>query len=162
MPTLPATAAQEAYAHGFNASAALRFFGLELSFPSAERVLGTLAVAHAHRGGLGSQAVNGGILAALFDFAIGTTGALVDPERKSATMQLSMSFERPVTGDVVTVEAWVDRAGGSTIFASAVIRDSGGDICARAQGVVKLSKGKWDNGTNPNIDASSYPNVTRG
>ena len=146
-----ATEAQHQYAEGFNASSALRFFGVRRSFPSRDRLLATLPVRHEHRGGLGSQAVNGGILAAMFDLAIGCTGAIVDPTRRSATMQLSMSFERPVNGDEVTIEAWVDRAGGATLFSSAVIRDGQGEICARCQGVVKLSKQKWENGTSPNI-----------
>lgn len=148
----PPTDLQLAYAEHFNASAALRFFGLTMSFPSSERLLATLPVRYEHRGGLGSEAVNGGILAAIFDLVIGSTCALVDPRRKSATMQLSMNLERPVTGDVVTAEAWVDRAGGATVFSSAVIRDGDGQVCARGQGVIKLSKQFWENGISPNID----------
>lgn len=140
------------YAEHFNASAALRFFGLTMSFPTNELLVATLPVRHEHRGGLGSEAVNGGILAAMFDLVIGSTCALVDPKRKSATMQLSMNLERPVIGDRITAEAWVDRAGGSTVFSSAVIRDGNGEICARGQGVVKLSKRTWENGVSPNID----------
>ena len=46
------------------------------------------------RGGMGFEAVNGGILAAMFDLVLGASVALVDPTRRSATMQLSMSFMR--------------------------------------------------------------------
>lgn len=152
MSSTSPTDLQVAYAEHFNKSTALQFFGLTMSFPTSELLVATLPVRYEHRGGLGSEAVNGGILAAMFDLVIGSTCALVDPRRKSATMQLSMNLEQPVTGDVITAEAWVDRAGGATVFSSAVIRDGNGKVCARGQGVVKLSKQFWESGVSPNID----------
>ena len=100
-------------------------------------------------GGLGADAVNGGVLAAIFDLVIGSTPALIDPTRRTATMQLSMSFMKPVRGKRFHAEAWVDSAGGSTLFSSAVIKDEHGGICARCQGVVKMSKGPWASGNSP-------------
>src|SRR5699024_6548403 len=97
-------------------------------------------------------AINGGVLAALFDLSIGVCGALVDPGRRSATIQLSMNFERPVTGDRIHAEAKIDRAGGTNIFASAVIFDESGQPCARAQGVVRISRSGWQNGASPAVN----------
>ena len=96
-----------------------------------------------HRGGLGTSAVNGGVLAAMFDFVIGTTPALIDPSKRTATMQLSITFERPVTGDWFIAEGRVDRAGAATIFSSAVIKDTQGVVCSRCTGLVRLSKQAW-------------------
>lgn len=140
------------YAEEFSKSLTLRFFGVKLSFPSPERLRVTLPIRPEHRGGLGSEAVNGGILAAMFDLVIGSSSALIDPTRRSATVQLSMSFEQPVHGDELRAEAWVDRAGNSTVFASAHIIDGEGRVCARAQGVVRMSKKPWASGSSPAIN----------
>jgi acyl-coenzyme A thioesterase PaaI-like protein len=137
--------ALERYAHMFNASEVLKVLSGTLSFSEAsDRVLLRVdPILRTHRGGMGTAAVNGGVLAGTFDFVIGITAALVDPTRRSATMQLNMTFERPVNGDWFAAEAWIDRAGGSTLFSSAVIKDQQGQICSRATGLVRLSKMPW-------------------
>jgi uncharacterized protein (TIGR00369 family) len=141
------------YAEQFNQSQTMRFFGARLSFPQGQKVVISLPeVRIEHRGGLGTAAVNGGIIAALFDYAIGCTPALKDPTRRAATMQLSMGFERPLLGDSVRAEATIDSAGTSTLFASARMYDSQGQVCARCQGVVKLSQMKWSSGQSPAIN----------
>lgn len=149
--TRPTPEQLQAFAEGFNASAMLRHFGVELFFSDApSRVCARVVVRHEHVGGLGSaEAVNGGILAALFDLVLGCTPALIDPARRSATMQLSMSFLSPAVGPEIVAEAWVDRAGRSTVFASAHILNGEGDVCARAQGVVKFANIPWSNGRSP-------------
>jgi uncharacterized protein (TIGR00369 family) len=141
------------YAEQFNRSQTMRFFGAQLSFPQGEKVVVSLPeVRSEHRGGLGTAALNGGIISALFDYAIGCTPALLDPTRRAATMQLSMSFERPVRGDSVRVEATLDTVGTSTVFASARMYDAQGQVCARCQGVVKLSRMKWASGESPAVN----------
>lgn len=140
------------YAENFNKSATMRFFGTVIDFPTPDRVRVTLPVKPEQRGGLGSAAVNGGVIAAVFDLVIGSSAALVDPTRRSATVQISLSFERPVHGDVITAEGWIDRAGGRTGFASAVLKDGNGEICARAQGVIRLTDQRWADGFSPAIN----------
>lgn len=141
----PPREALERYAHSFNTSPILQALRARLVFPEpADRVIVQVdPILPFHRGGLGTSAVNGGILSAMFDLVIGTTAALVDPGKRSATMQLSMTFERPVTGDRFTAEGWIDRAGGSTLFSSAVIKDQLGEICSRCTGLVRISKHDW-------------------
>ncbi len=142
------------YAEEFNNSRGLKHFGVVLSFPEGKRVEVRLdPIRPEHRGGLGStEAVNGGILAALFDLAIGCTPALIDPKRRSATMQLSMSFERPVTGRALTVVAEIGTAGQSVVFSNARVLDEQGAVCARCQGVVRFSKIPWAKGGSPAVD----------
>jgi acyl-coenzyme A thioesterase PaaI-like protein len=84
------------------------------------------------------------VLAGLFDLAVGSTVMLVDPRRRSATMQLSMNFERAVFGRSVRCEAWIDRQGQRTLFASARILDDQGQVCARCQAVVAVSRQALD------------------
>ncbi|MCE9669585.1 PaaI family thioesterase [Myxococcus stipitatus] len=153
-PSRPSQADLDRYATLFNQSLTLRHFGAHLAFPEGRKVVITLPeIRPEHRGGVGSAAaVNGGILAALFDLAIGTSGALVDPSRRCATVQLSMSFERPVTGDHLRVEAEIDSQGLTLLFATARVYDAQGRMCARCQGVVRLSNLPWASGESPAVN----------
>ena len=140
------------YAELFNNSLVLKYFGARVSFPEGERVeIRIDPIRPEQRGGLGTSAVNGGVLAALFDFAIGVTPALVDPNRRTATMQLSMTFERPVRGDSLRVESRVSSAGQSILFATAKILDSQGTECAHCRGVVRISQVPWESGESPAV-----------
>ena len=140
------------YAELFNQSLTLKYFGAQVSFPEGERVeIRVDQIKPEQRGGLGTSAVNGGVLAALFDFAIGVTPALIDPTRRSATMQLSMMFERPVQGNSLRVEARVNSAARSVLFATAILRDSQGIECARCQGLVRTTQLAWESGESPAI-----------
>src|SRR5689334_1027361 len=143
----PSRESLERYAQAFNTSELLRGSSAKLTFSEAgDRVVVRVdPIQPSQRGGMGTAAVNGGVLAAIFDFVIGITAALVDPSTRSGTMQLNMTFERPVKGDWFVAEAWIDRAGGSTLFSSAFIKDSQGEICSRATGLVRLSKLPWSN-----------------
>lgn len=142
--------ALQRYADGFNDSQILTFFDMRVEFPDTRRVWAIVDdVKEGHRGGLGTTtAVNGGVLAALYDLVVGCSGALVDPTRRSATIQLSMNFEQPVVGDSLRAEAWVDRAGSKLVFSSAQIVDGRGEVCSHGQGVVRMSSRKW-RGTSP-------------
>jgi uncharacterized protein (TIGR00369 family) len=141
------------YAERFTQSRSLQYFGLKVRFPTPDRVEVALdEVRPEFRGGLGSEAVNGGVLAAMFDLVIGCTPALVDPTRRSATVQLSMSFERPVRGEQVVAEGWIDTAGTRTLFSSARILDANGQVCARCQGVVSISQHPWADGQSPAVN----------
>ena len=151
--TRPTQEQLERYAEQFNQSQTMRLMGLRLSFPQGEKVVIALPeVRLEHRGGLGTTAINGGIISAMFDYAIGCTPALVDPTRRCATMQLSVSFERPLRGTTVRAEATIDSIGTSTLFASARMYDEKGQVCARCQGVVKISQMKWASGESPAVN----------
>jgi len=130
----------EQYAQRWNAHPSLGAFGVQLSFPNAALVRIVVdSVPLSMRGGLGDDAVvNGGVLSALCDLLIGCTCALVDPASRSATVQLSIRFERPLRGARIVGEARVDRATGRLVFASAEIGDGSGPACVRCQGIASL------------------------
>jgi len=141
------------YAEQFSASLTLRHFGARVSFPDAETVLITVdPVQPALLGGMGMDAVNGGALAAVFDVAIGCTPALLDPSTRSATVQLSMSFQRAVRGTRLTAKAKIVRAGDTLLFSEARIYDAQGVECASCQGVLRLSRQKWASGVSPAVN----------
>ena len=144
------------FAESFNKSPILELFGVRLEFPDLQTVRAVIdAPKEGHKGGRGEgSAFNGGILAALYDLVVGCAAATVDPRRQTATIQLSMSFEQAVVGDVVVAEAAVTRAGNTLVFVGAKILDGQGTICSHGQGVVRMSRHAWK-GDSPADSVSS-------
>lgn len=127
------------FARGWNETETLRYLGFVLGFPDTQTVEVRLPkVIGAQRGGKGSDAINGGVLAALYDFALGSTSLLLAPLRRSATVQLSMSFEKAVRGNSARCIAKMDRATKHLIFATAELFDEAGTMCSRGTGVISL------------------------
>ena len=140
------------YAAGLNESLTARTLGMRVSFPDTEHVVVMLDVEERHRGGMGSDAVNGAIIAAAFDLALGCTPALMDPTRRSATVQLNMRFERALRGSALRATAHIDRATRQLVFASAVVAGDDGAVCGRAEGMLALSDKTWTRGDNPGVN----------
>ncbi len=123
----------------------MKHFGARLDFTRVDRVRAVIdPVLAFHRGGIGTEAVNGVVLAGLFDLVIGTVGWLTRPEARSATVNLAMTFFRPTRGDRVVAEARLVRAGMNLIFAAAEIFDGAGDVTARCDGTCAVAQGKAD------------------
>ncbi len=95
-----------------------------------------------HRGGLGTEAVNGAVIAGLCDAAIGFVGYLHTLGRRAGTAQLNIHFIRPVHGPSVTAVGRLVRAGSHLVFATADVVDETGKICARCDGIVAVSTGR--------------------
>ena len=130
-------------AEAWNPSPPMRQLGARLEFTRVDRVRAVIdPVQPFHRGGIGTEAVNGVVLAGLFDLVIGTVGWLARPDRRSATVQLSMSFLRPTTGERLEAEARLVRAGMNFLFAAAEIRDADGEVTARCDGICAVALGQ--------------------
>lgn len=136
----PALARLAQRAERSSAHPSLQVFGVRLTYPDEARArIEVDPVPLSLRGGIGDDAiVNGGVLSALCDLLIGSTVALVDPEARGATVQLSIRFERPLRGSAIRGEARVDHHTGRTVFASAEICDELGRACVRCQGLATL------------------------
>ena len=136
-----------ALAAAWNRSPPLQRLGARLEFQRVDRVRVVLdPVQMFHRGGIGTEAINGTVLAGLFDLAIGTVGWLASSESRSATVTLAMTFFRPTRGDRVAVEARLIRAGTNLMFAAAEIFDERGDVTARCDGTVAVARGRAGDG----------------
>jgi uncharacterized protein (TIGR00369 family) len=92
-----------------------------------------------HRGGLRTDAVNGAVIAGMFDLAIGLAGYLHTRSRRAGVAQLSIQFLRPVEGDRLEVTSWPTRVGHNLVFAAAELRDQNGRVCAVCSGMVSVS-----------------------
>jgi uncharacterized protein (TIGR00369 family) len=138
-------AALEALAKTWNESPPMLQLGARLEFDRVDRVRAVIdPVMPYHRGGMGTDAVNGPVLAGLFDLAIGTVGWLSRPDTRSATVTLAMTFLRPTRGDRVTVEGRLLRAGMNLTFAAAEITDEQGEVTDRCDGTVAVAHGKFE------------------
>ena len=123
----------------WNETAVIRWLGFRLAFSGGSKAIVELSdVKPGHRGGKGSDAINGGALAAMYDFAVGCCSMIAPPLRRSATTQLSMNFERAVRGNLARCEAVIERETKHLLFVSARITDAEGNVCSRATGIVSL------------------------
>jgi uncharacterized protein (TIGR00369 family) len=126
----------------------MRHLGARADFsdPSRVRVVIDLLEAH-HRGGLGTDAVNGPVIAGLFDVAVGMVGHFQTLGKRAGTAQLGIQFLRPVRGGRIVVEAWLLRAGVNLVFVAGEAFDQQGTLCARCEGIVAVSGGAGTEGT---------------
>ena len=126
---------------GFNALAGMEVMGatLDLSDDRLVRVHLPEVRAH-HQGGLGSSAVNGAVIAGLFDAALGVAGVIQFPGQRAGTVELSVKFLRPTRGQ--SVDAWavaLKRAEGLAFVEGELYAE--GRLCAVATGIVSTARG---------------------
>jgi uncharacterized protein (TIGR00369 family) len=141
----PTVESLRALAEMWNASPSMKHFGAKLDFERVDRVRAVIdPILDIHRGGLGTDAVNGVVLAGLFDLVVGTVGWLTRPDTRSATVTLAMSFYRPTRGNRIFAEARLIRAGMNLVFAAAEIFDGDGKATARCEGTCAIALGKSD------------------
>lgn len=127
----------------WNDSPMMRHFGAQLEFDRLDQVRVVIdPVQSFHRGGMATEAVNGVVLAGLFDLVIGTVGWLTRPEARTATVNLSMTFFRPTRGNRIVAEGRLVRAGLNLVFAAAEILDGSGEVSARCEGTCAVAHGK--------------------
>lgn len=144
-PAYPTVESLRALGDMWNVSPPMQHFGAKLEFTRVDRVRAVIdPVTMVHRGGLGTDAVNGVVLAGLFDLVIGTVGWLTRPDTRSATVNLTMSFFRPTRGDRIMAEARLIRSGLNLVFAAAEIFDGEGRVTARCDGTCAIALGKSD------------------
>lgn len=123
----------------FNRVPAMQAFGLRIDLEDSQVVRTDLAaIEDRHRGGLGTAAVNGAVLAAIFDCALGVAGGLQFPGRRSGTCELSIKFLRPAAGPSVSAYAITLKKATQLAFVESELY-SGSRLCAVASGIVSLA-----------------------
>ena len=131
--------ARRQFASHFNRIPAMEFMGcsLDLAHERVVRVHLPEVLAH-HQGGMGTEAVNGAVIAGLCDCAIGVAGVLQFPGRRSGTVELDIKFIRPTIGQSVVAYAVALKKGGNVVFAEAELYCEG-VLCAIATGMVSTA-----------------------
>ncbi|RKP46991.1 PaaI family thioesterase [Trinickia fusca] len=117
---------------------------------SDERVVRLALVrrTRAHTGGLGTEALNGAIIAGLMDCAMSVAGIVHFRGRTCGTVQLSIQFMKPVRAAQPVVECWAVRRSSSVVFLEARLIDGDGRPSVMATGMVGVARlAKRDSGT---------------
>lgn len=89
-----------------------------------------------HMGGIGTTAVNGGIISMLVDLAVGLLGVKYYHEGPTATQNLSIHFIRPLMATSVRLEARETEVIGNRVFGQVRVMNEKGEVCAVANGVL--------------------------
>ncbi len=124
----------------FNAHQGMQYIGcrLDLADPRVVRVHLPEIQPH-HLGGLGTDAVNGAVLAGFFDIALGVAGVLQFPGQRAGTVDLSIKFMRPTLGNSVTAYAVALKRSENITFVESELY-SGNRLCAIASGMVSTTE----------------------
>lgn len=133
--------ARQVWAGQFNALPGMSMMGatLDLSDPVVVRVHLSVVRPH-HQGGMGSAAVNGAVIAGLFDAALGVAGVIQFPGRRAGTVELSVKFMRPTRGGSVDACAVTLKRAEDLAFMEGELW-SAGKLCAVATGIVSTARG---------------------
>jgi len=126
--------------NGFNGLPAARHFGFSVDLSDAQFVAIRLnEIQPWHRGGLGTPAVNGAVIAGMFDIGLGLAGTQQFPQRPTGTIDLSIKLMKPTLGPQVVLYAWAVEKRTHVVFVEAEVHDSGNGISAMGQGLVSAS-----------------------
>lgn len=107
-----------------------------------------------HRGGGGTEAVNGAVIAYIFDLVGGVAirAASEGKVKRQVTISLNMQYlELATAKDKIYAKSRVVRMGGTLAFVESVMVTEDGDACSRCTGQYRIFKPK--DKTHPNIKA---------
>lgn len=128
-------------AERWNAHPGIARIGARLEIVSANELRAIVdPIEPHHRGGMGTSAVNGPTIAAIFDLVTGLTGYLQAPGKRAAVAQLNIRFLRPVLGSRFQVAGRPQRTGHSLVFVGCELVDEANVVCAQCDGLVSLSQ----------------------
>ena len=133
--------ARRRWQDSFNSLPGMKAMGAMLDL-SDERVVRVRLpeVRAEHQGGMGSAAVNGAVIAAMFDAALGVAGVVQFPGRRAGTVELSVKFLRPTRGQ--PLDAWavtLKKAEGLAFMEGELYAQD--RLCAVATGMASTARG---------------------
>lgn len=121
----------------FNQSPQLKIMGASIDISDMKRPVVIIKKVEAvHCGGVGGNAVNGGVISMMADLAIGLLGIPYYGEGLTATHNLSIHFARPLVASSVFVEARETQVINNRIFGDVRIMNEKREVCAYASGVL--------------------------
>lgn len=124
----------------FNKSIQLQHMGASINLSNPEQPMVQIAkVADYHLGGIGSDAVHGGTIAALADLALGLLGLLHYKDGMTATAQLTVHYLKPFRTSSLTATAITQKVVGNRVFGTVELFNDKNEMCAIAYGA--LAKG---------------------
>jgi len=125
----------------WNAHLGVQRIGVMLDIVSRDELRAVVdPIAPHHRGGMGTPAVNGPTIAAVFDLVTGLAGSIQALGKRVGVAQLNIQFLRPVMGNRFEVVGRPDKVGKSIVFVASELLDEDGAVCAKASGLVSVSQ----------------------
>lgn len=119
----------------FNASAQLKQMHIRVDLSDVKQPQVCIdEVLEVHKGGIGTEAVNGAVIALLVDLAIGLLGIRHYAEGMTATSNLNINYVKPLMATKVVVRAEETEVIGKRIFGIARVMNEKGEVCAYATG----------------------------
>ena len=124
----------------FNSSIQLQHSGIRVDLTNISKPLVIIdQVQEHHKGGMGTDAVNGAVIAMLADLAIGLLGLTHYAEGMTGTSNLSINYVRPLHAKKVIVSAEQTEVVNKRIFGIVRVMNEREEVCAYATGA--LAKG---------------------
>lgn len=124
----------------FNKSIQLQHIGASINLSNPEQPQVHIAkVEDYHLGGIGSDAVHGGTIAAVADLALGLLGLLHYKDGMTATAQLTVHYLKPFRTSSLTATAITQKVVGNRVFGTVELFNDKNEMCAIAYGA--LAKG---------------------
>lgn len=122
-------------------TAFFRWMGLEVLEAGNDCGKVALTVQEHHRGGGGTPAVNGGVLAYMLDGVMGVAVHSGNPPETGGQVTLSLNIEyldMAHAEDRLLAEAEVVRRGTGTVFVDGRVFNARGQIACRGQGIFRI------------------------
>jgi len=123
----------------FNNSPQLSYFGIsvKLDDPDAPRCE-ILKIMPYHLGGLGLEFINGGVISAVVDLAIGLTAIRYLNKGYLATSKLNIDLIRPIDGQCFYAISKMNRKIDAKVFSEATIFNYKDEPCVYASGATRI------------------------
>ncbi len=137
VPLALSAAERAAWASHFNRLPVMVQLGafIDVEDPVTTRVVVPKFEAY-HLGGMGGPSMNGGMIAAMFDCAVGVAGALQFPQQMAGTIDLSIKIVRAICSPRVVAYSRTTKKTRSVAFVEAIAFDGDNRFCASANGIV--------------------------
>lgn len=127
----------------WNQYPALQSMNVKVDLSCPDRALACIdPVLPHHRGGMGTEAVNGAVLSSLCDLMVGLVGILNSQKHRTGTVQLNIHFLKPLKGTQVYAEARATKIGKALVFSHVDIKNAVGDICVSCEGIASIDTSK--------------------
>ena len=124
----------------FNSSIQLKHGGIRVDLTNISKPLVIIDnVEEHHKGGIGTEAVNGAVIAMLADLAIGLLGLAHYSDGMTGTSNLNITYVKPLHATKVIVSAEQTEVINKRIFGIVRVMNEKEEVCAYATGA--LAKG---------------------
>ena len=91
-----------------------------------------------HLGGVGQDYINGAVISAMYDLAIGLTALAYASEGDFATTDINIRLLHPVAGNRFYMIAKVNRRIGNRVFSDATLFNFNDEACGHAHGEIRI------------------------